>query len=284
MYTCIEKIRDKHSKITHYKLKEINTGEIIIKSTEVVRKALLRNSNQVDNLKITSDNRIIDKRVSNIIILYHGSPNQVINVEFGKGEDKHDHGRGFYLTPYIELAKEWSVANNNKIGYVHEYKIDITNLKIFDFDKVSELNWIAELMSHRDAADSTRYKKLAPIFIKMYKLNLSGYDIIKGWRADSSFFSIGKKFVRDEIDITLLKTALHLGDLNTQFCLKSRKAMNSIISSKVICNVDGNEYYKKYEYRDRQARTELDKLIKSDKNTCLNTFSDLIKEKLNNEK
>lgn len=41
-------------------------------------------------------------------ILYHGSPNRVIVPKVGFGEDRHDYGRGFYLTENMELAKEWA--------------------------------------------------------------------------------------------------------------------------------------------------------------------------------
>ena len=44
------------------------------------------------------------------LILYHGSPNRVIVPKFGFGEDRHDYGRGFYLTENLELAKEWAVC------------------------------------------------------------------------------------------------------------------------------------------------------------------------------
>lgn len=44
------------------------------------------------------------------MILYHGSPNEMIHPIYGLGEDKHDYGRGFYLTANIELAKEWAVC------------------------------------------------------------------------------------------------------------------------------------------------------------------------------
>ena len=40
----------------------------------------------------------------NNIILYHGSPNQLVNPVFGGGDDKHDYVRGFYLTENVELA------------------------------------------------------------------------------------------------------------------------------------------------------------------------------------
>ena len=32
------------------------------------------------------------------IILYHGSQNEKITPQFGLGNDKHDYGKGFYLT------------------------------------------------------------------------------------------------------------------------------------------------------------------------------------------
>ena len=32
------------------------------------------------------------------IILYHGSPNQQVFPQYGLGDEKHDYGKGFYLT------------------------------------------------------------------------------------------------------------------------------------------------------------------------------------------
>ena len=44
------------------------------------------------------------------IIVYHGSPDKEITPTYGLGEDKHDYGRGFYLTADADLAKEWAVC------------------------------------------------------------------------------------------------------------------------------------------------------------------------------
>ena len=55
--------------------------------------------------------------------LYHGSPNREFTPQYGLGEDKHDYGRGFYLTENLDLAKEWAVCNpNSKDGWVHKYE------------------------------------------------------------------------------------------------------------------------------------------------------------------
>ena len=47
-------------------------------------------------------------------------------------------------------------------------------------------------MKHRDAAGSKRYRMLAKKFIEKYGTDTSGYDIIKGWRANASYFYIAK--------------------------------------------------------------------------------------------
>ena len=67
------------------------------------------------------------------IILFHGSPNKEIVPVYGRGEDRHDYGKGFYLTENIELAKEWAVCRPNEAnGWVHKYKLEIDGLKILD--------------------------------------------------------------------------------------------------------------------------------------------------------
>ena len=68
------------------------------------------------------------------IILYHGTPNKIVTPVFGGGEEKHDYGKGFYLTENIELAKEWAVCRPQEAnGWVHKYELDCDSLKIFDF-------------------------------------------------------------------------------------------------------------------------------------------------------
>lgn len=84
------------------------------------------------------------------IILYHGTPDKIVVPKFGGGDDKHDYGRGFYLTENIELAKEWAVCRpNDTNGWVHKYELETAGLKILDFQQHSVLAWLAELMKHR---------------------------------------------------------------------------------------------------------------------------------------
>ena len=149
-----------------------------------------------------------------VITLYHGSPNKVVIPQYGCGDDKHDYGRGFYLTDDIELAKEWAVCRpDEKNGWVHKYELECDELKILDFKEYDVLAWLAELMKHRDAADSKRYRMLAEKFIAKYGKDTDEYDVIKGWRADASYFYIAKEFVRDNIDIDIFEELLLLGGL-----------------------------------------------------------------------
>ena len=71
-------------------------------------------------------------------------------------------------------------------------------------------------MKHRDAADSKRYRMLAGKFIEKYGIDTAEYDVIKGWRANASYFNIAKEFVRDNIDMDILEELLSLDGLGIQ--------------------------------------------------------------------
>ena len=130
------------------------------------------------------------------------------------GDDKHDYGRGFYLTENFDLAKELAVCRpNQNNGWVHKFELRTDGLKIFDFQNSNVLAWLAELIKHREASDSRRYQVLAEKFIRKYGVDVSDYDVIKGWSADVSYFYIAKEFVRDNIDVESLEELLSLGNL-----------------------------------------------------------------------
>lgn len=212
------------------------------------------------------------------IVLYHGSPNKKITPTFGCGEEKHDYGKGFYLTEDRELAKEWAVCRpNEQNGWLHQYELEMDDLKVLDFEKLGILSWLAELMKHRDASDSKRYRVLAKKFVQKYGLDTTGFDVIKGWRADASYFFIAKEFVRDNVDIGILERLLRLGDLGIQYCIKSKKAYSKLKEiPNSLLSVSYDEFNKKYNQRDIEARTNMRNLINSDENKVIKVFSTLI--------
>lgn len=211
------------------------------------------------------------------IILYHGSPNKVVVPQFGFGEGKHDYGKGFYLTENIELAKEWAVCRPDETnGWVHKYELETDDLRILDFQKHNILSWLAELMKHRDASDSRRYKVLSKKFIAEYGIDTSEYDVIKGWRANASYFYIAKEFVRDNIDIEILEELLSLGGLGIQYCIKSELAYSKLTEVEDgSISVDYSEFNEKYNERDIIARKRMRELVDSDANKVTNVFSTL---------
>lgn len=212
------------------------------------------------------------------MILYHGSPNKEFIPQYGKGEEKHDYGKGFYLTEYKDLAKEWAVCNPDKgNGWLHKYQLDCKGLKIFDFEKAGILSWLAELMKHRAADNSRRYKLLSEKFIAKYGISTEDYDVIRGWRADASYFYIAKAFVRDEIDVCILEELFHFGDLGIQYCLKSEKAFNLLTEDvQAVEMVDFTTFNAKYNLRDQASRKAMKELINSDKNKVVDVFSTLL--------
>ncbi len=211
------------------------------------------------------------------IILYHGSPNKVVVPQFGFGEGKHDYGKRFYLTENIELAKEWAVCRPDEMnGWVHKYELETDDLKILDFQEHNILSWLAELMKHRDASDSRRYKVLSKKFIAEYGIDTSEYDVIKGWRANASYFYIAKEFVRDNIDIEILEELLSLGGLGIQYCIKSELAYSKLTEIEDgLISVDYSEFNEKYNERDVIARKKMRELVDSDANKVTNVFSTL---------
>ena len=211
------------------------------------------------------------------LILYHGTPDKIVVPTFGLGDDKHDYGRGFYLTESAELAKEWAVCRPNEDnGWVHKYELDTDGLKILDFQEKNVLCWLAELMKHRDAADTKRYRMLAQKFIEKYGLDTSKYDVIKGWRANASYFYIAKEFVRDNIDVDILEELLLLGGLGIQYCIKSRLAYSKLHEVQgELSVVKYDEFNEKYNSRDVAARQKMRDLVNSDANKVTNVFSAL---------
>ena len=211
------------------------------------------------------------------LILFHGSPNETVTPTFGLGNEKHDYGMGFYLTESFELAKEWAVCRPDETnGWVHKFEFDTEGLKVLDFQQINVLSWLAELMKHRDASDTKRYRVLAKKFIDKYGVDTSDYDVIKGWRANASYFYIAREFVKDNIDLDILEELLSLGGLGIQYCIKTERAYAKLRElPDSLMSVDYAEFNEKYNERDTNAREKMRQLVDSDANKVTKVFSTL---------
>ena len=131
-------------------------------------------------------------------------------------------------------------------------------------------------MKHRDAADSKRYRMLAKKFIEKYGIDTDKYDVIKGWRANASYFYIAKEFVRDNIDMDILEELLSLGGVGIQYCVKSELAYSHLHEVEDgLQIVQYTEFNEKYNQRDITARRKMRELVDSDANRVTNVFSTL---------
>ena len=186
-------------------------------------------------------------------IIYHGSINKIEKPVYGYGKVHNDYGLCFYCTEDIELAKEWSVDQNNN-GYVNEYEIEMDGLEILDLSKYEPLYWLAILLANRTfnpksplAIEAKQY------LLENYLLDITQYDIIVGYRADDSYFAFANDFINGAISYRQLCQAIKLGDLGMQIAIKSQLAFSRI---KYIrsCIVDKDQYYPLKNNRDLKAR------------------------------
>lgn len=219
------------------------------------------------------------------IIIYHGSKYIIKNPTLFGGKENNDYGYGFYCTKEIELAKEWACPDNND-GYANEYLLDLVNLNVLDLTdkKYNILNWIALLLQYRIPANMTiNDKQVRDYLINNFSIDLKNVDVIIGYRADDSYFSFARDFVRNTITLSQLSEAMELGKLGLQVVLHSEKSfkqltyLNSYIANNEV-------YYTKRVARDLKAREDY---VNTTKNKQINSkdlfVMDIIRQEIKND-
>ena len=208
--------------------------------------------------------------------LYHGSDKDVRKPIFGEGNPSNDYGLGFYLTDIKEIGKLWACKNEND-GYLMSYNLDLSDLNILYLDRSNEedvLKWLTILVKNRfDKEYKIKNKDTIDWLIRHFDIDLDGYDVIVGYRADDSYFSYSKDFVENNLSFEVLTKAMKLGKLGIQYALISKKAFNTIKYIKTI-NIKKSDEYDIF--RDKTLR-EYHRLKNTDSNN--NTFiRDLIRK------
>ena len=192
----------------------------------------------------------------NKLILFHGTPDKIVVPTYGKGEEKHDYGQGFYCTENKELAKEWACQIKND-GYSNEYQLSLEGLNVMRLtgDEFNILNWLAVLLVHRKFDITSSVGNSAREYIIGHFMpDTTAVDVMIGYRADDSYFSFAEDFVNNTISLRDLNMAMHLGMLGEQVVLLSRRSFERVkfIGYEVA---DYREYYFKRAERDQGART-----------------------------
>ena len=162
--------------------------------------------------------------------VFHGSEFKIEMPYVGGGKITNDYGSGFYCTESEDLACEWAVTPKHD-GYANKYAFDMRGLKVLDLngEGYCVLHWLAVLLRHR--AFDVRYgvATLArPYLLENFAVDISKYDVIRGYRADDSYFSFAQDFLSGTISYPQLTVAMRLGKLGEQIVLKSEEAFARI--------------------------------------------------------
>ena len=223
----------------------------------------------------------MEKKIS----LYHGSKQIIEKPTLKGGKETNDYGFGFYCTKEIELANEWACPDNND-GYANEYSLDLNGLNVLDLSdkKYHILNWIALLLKYRIPEGlNPNDEQTREYIVNNFFVDLTNVDIIIGYRADDSYFSFARDFVKNAITVAQLSKAMELGKLGLQVVLHSEKAFEHL--TYIGNTIAQNEiYYTKRVARDLQAKEEYfntTRNAKVDKNDLF--VMDIIRQEVKNE-
>ena len=164
------------------------------------------------------------------ITIFHGSEKIIEHPIWGEGRKNNDFGIGFYCTESLELAKEWAVSSLRD-GFANKYILDTKYLNILNLNSSAYtiLNWIAVLVEHRLFSITTPVARRAKSYlVEKFGLNVNAFDIIRGYRADDSYFDYAESFINNAISVEQLAQAMKLGKLGEQIVIKSKYAFTKL--------------------------------------------------------
>ncbi|MEE3481016.1 MAG: DUF3990 domain-containing protein [Lachnospiraceae bacterium] len=218
------------------------------------------------------------------MIVYHGSDHIITQPVFHGGKRTNDYGYGFYMTESADLGREWACSGGTD-GFLNSYELDTEGLSVLNFndEAYTILNWLAVLTHYRTYWEKGSIAEEAKNYLQEnFFVDVERYDVIRGYRADDSYFSFARDFVAGTISLRKLSEAMRLGKLGEQIVLKSRKA-HEAASFLQAEPVDSSLYYPKRMERDRTARRE----YRESRNTADNVndiyMLDILREGMTND-
>ena len=193
--------------------------------------------------------------MSNKLTLYHGSSKIIEKPTFGLGNPNNDYGLGFYCTESFELAKEWACSAESD-GYANRYSLDMSDMTVLSLTcgEYNILNWLSVILENRKFRVSGDIALRAKEYIgENFSVDYKKYDIIKGYRADDSYFSFAAAFLNNTISVAQLEKAMVLGKLGEQIVVMSEKAFHALEFEGAVA-AEKEIYYPKKLARDTEAR------------------------------
>ncbi|MBE6273765.1 MAG: DUF3990 domain-containing protein [Bacteroidaceae bacterium] len=152
------------------------------------------------------------------MILYHGTNVEFEKIDLLKSKPNKDFGRGFYLSPFFEQAKDMAETKVEQLEYgnpiVFQYEVkeeDMADLRILRFDSYSE-EWAKFILANRNNKSEKA---------------VHDYDIVIGPIADDK---VGLQLWRYEIrsiDLpTLVRNLQYMKGVTIQYFFGTERAIN----------------------------------------------------------
>lgn len=188
-------------------------------------------------------------RLSDGILLYHGSYSEIPVIDLQKCSKGLDFGRGFYVTSSFQQALKYipsSVKKNIKrrilpdvfeieTAQVSIYKLHLTDDLILHYFEEANLEWLHYVASNRNSTLFEEFRK-----------SLDSVDIVGGKIANDNIAMVLNSYVNgdygqpgtERTDKFAIESLLP-NKLENQFCFKTLKAINAL-------EFVGSEPYGKY--------------------------------------
>lgn len=100
------------------------------------------------------------------LILFHGTPDRIVVPTFGKGEEKHDYGQGFYLRDNIDmdileellslggLGIQYCIKTERAYSGLHEVEEDLLEVPYAEFNEKYNQRDLTARQKMRELVDS----------------------------------------------------------------------------------------------------------------------------------
>ena len=121
------------------------------------------------------------------------------------------------------------------------------------------LNWLCVLLENRRFRIGSDIAGQARAYIaENFAVDYKDYDVIRGYRADDSYFSFANAFLNNTISLPQLEKAMVLGKLGEQIVLMSEKAFAGLEFADAV-PAPREIYFPKKLARDTAAREDFKK-------------------------
>ena len=160
---------------------------------------------------------------------------------------------------------EWACNRPGRDGFCNAYELDAAELAVVDLDEDPNgvLAWLAVLMEHRVFDMEWNVAQTKDRFIERYRVDLSGADVVCGYRADDSYFSIARAFVMGVITDKQAADALRFGDLGRQVMIRSQRAFDALTFHGAE-HAAASVWYPRWVSRDAAARRSFRQMREAD--------------------